>query len=350
MHEMQRKNLFGKALSMLRRDARRMTKAGVLFTLTLFATVAIAQTGGEGGIQGTVTDSTGAVVPDAVVTATAESSNVMTSRTSSSAGLFTITPLIPDSYTVTVTAKGFHVLKQQHVVVTGLNLTGFNARLEVGGTEQTVMVSEAPPVLETTNATLGGVIDNRNYESLPLIMNGQQRDPTAFATLAPGAQGGTRVPIFAGTGNFLGEVYLDGIPTTTANQQGDNRVIVNSIPVESVDQLRVISSGPSAEYQGAGAIAFTTKSGGSHYHGQVVDLARNTIFDTWGFTAPAATKPGPNGTIVPAGKPVEHQNELSISAGGPIPFTRHKGFFFANYDKYHGRMASIQHSLRSRQY
>jgi hypothetical protein len=305
--------------------------------IALFVPAAMAQTGGAGGIQGTVTDSTGAVVPDAVVTATAESSNVATSRTSSSAGLYTISPLIPDSYTVTVLAKGFHVLKQQHVVVTGLNLTGFNATMEVGGTEQVVTVSEAPPALETTNATLGNVIDNRNYESLPLIMNGQQRDPTAFAVLAPGAQGGTRVPIFAGTGNYLGEVYLDGIPTTTANQQGDNRVVVNSIPVESVDQLRVISSGPSAEYQGAGAIAFTTKSGGNQYHGQVVDLVRNTIFDTWGFTAPAATKLGPNGTVIPAGKPVEHQNELSISGGGPIPFTRHKGFFFANYDKYHGR-------------
>jgi Carboxypeptidase regulatory-like domain len=111
---MQRKDLFGKASSMFRQHARRMTRVGVLFTLTLFATVAIAQTGGEGGIQGTVTDSTGAVVPDAVVTATAESSNVTTNRTSSSAGLFIITPLIPDSYTVTVTAKGFHVLKQQH--------------------------------------------------------------------------------------------------------------------------------------------------------------------------------------------------------------------------------------------
>jgi hypothetical protein len=338
---MRRKNLFGKALSMCRWNVGHMTRAGALFVLTvsvaLLATSAIAQTGGEGGIQGTVTDSTGAVVPNAAVTATAESSNVATTRTSSSAGLFTITPLIPDSYTVTVTAKGFQVLKQEHIVVTGLNLTGFNARLVIGGNEQTVTVTEAPPALDTTNATLGNVIDNRNYESLPLIMNGQQRDPTAFATLAPGAQGGARVPIFAGTGNYLGEVYLDGIPTTTANQQGDNRVVVNSIPVESVDQLRVISSGPSAEYQGAGAIAFTTKSGGNQYHGQVVDLVRNTIFDTWGFTAPAATKPGPNGTIIPAGKPVEHQNELSISGGGPIPFTRHKGFFFANYDKYHGR-------------
>src|ERR1700678_2526320 len=234
--------------------------SALLISTDFMVTPAMAQTAGEGGVQGTVTDSTGAVVPNAVVTATAASSNVSTSRTSSSAGLYTISPLIPDTYTITVMAKGFRGLKQENIVVTGLNVTGFNVTLVVGGTQETVTVTEAPPALDTTNATLGTVIDNRDYESLPLTMNGQQRDPTAFATLAPGAQGGTRVPIFGGTGNFLGEVYLDGIPTTTANQQGDNRVIVNSIPVETVDQLRVISSTPSAEYQGAGAIAFTSKS------------------------------------------------------------------------------------------
>jgi len=102
----------------------------------------------------------------------------------------------------------------------------------------------------------------------------------------------------------------------------------------------VISSGPSAEYQGAGAIGFTTKSGGKQYHGTVLDVVRNTAFDTWGFTAPAATtKKLVNGVVtsVPAGKPVEHQNELSLSVGGPIPLTRHKGFFFTNFDKFHSR-------------
>ncbi|MGH9566687.1 MAG: TonB-dependent receptor, partial [Candidatus Angelobacter sp.] len=171
-------------------------------------------------------------------------------------------------------------------------------------------------------------------------MSGQQRDPTAFATLAPGAQSGARAPVMAGTGSYLSEVYLNGIPTTTANMQSDNRLIVNGVPVESVDQMQVMSSSPTAEYQGAGAISFTTKSGGDQYHGTVADFVRNTIFDTWGFTAPYATKRVlVNGilTTVPAGKPVEHQNELSASLGGPIPWTRHKGFFFVNWDQYHGR-------------
>lgn len=304
---------------------------------TLLVNPAVAQTAGQGAIQGTVQDSTGAVVPNATVTVTDNASGVSTTRKSSSAGLFTITPLIPDSYTVTVTAPGFQTSKQQNIVVNGLSVTGYNPTLTVGSTDQTVTVTEAPPQLQTTNATLGTVIDNKTYESLPVIMGGQQRDPTGFASLAPGAQSGSRAPLIGGTGNYLAEVYLDGIPTTTSNQQGDNRVVSNSIPVEAVDQLQVITSSPSAEYQGAGAINFTTKSGGNQYHGTVADFIRNTAFDTWGFVPPAATKVNAQGQTVPAGKPVEHQNEFVVSVGGPVPLTRHKGFFHVTYDKYHGR-------------
>lgn len=301
---------------------------------------ASAQTGGQGALEGTITDPTGAVIGNAQVTATNQASNVSTSRTASSAGLYEITPLIPGVYTVTVTANGFQTFKQQNIQVNGLNVTGFNAKLEVGNTQETVTVTDAPPELQTTNASLGAVITNQTYESLPLIMNNQQRDPTAFASLAPGAQAGARTPIMSGTGNYLAEVYVDGIPTTTPNQQGDNRVVSNGIPVESVDQLQVVSSGPSAEYQGAGAIGFTTKSGGDKYHGTVLDLVRNTLFDTWGFAGtypPVKTIVNGVTTSTPATKPVEHQNEISASIGGPIPLTRKKGFFFANYDQYHGR-------------
>jgi hypothetical protein len=312
----------------------------LLSILTVCSLSSVAQTGGQGALQGTVTDATGAVVPNASVTATNQATGIVTSRTSSGAGLYNISPLIPGIYTVTVKAEGFSILSQKNIEVNGLNVTGFNASLNIGATDQTVTISSAPPQLQTTSATLGAVITNETYASLPVVMNGQQRDPSSFATLAPGAQGGARAPIFSGTGNYLAEVYIDGIPTTTANQQGDNRVVSNGVPVESVDQLQIISSGPSAEYQGAGAIGFTIKSGTAKYHGQVIDLIRNTVFDTYGFAGNQQTKTvAVNGvlTTVPAGKPIEHQNELSASVGGPIPFTHTKGFFFVNYDKYHGR-------------
>jgi hypothetical protein len=325
--------------------ARKFLPLSLVLIFLVISPVAKAQTGGQGALQGTVTDSTGAVIPGATVTATDQSSGVSTTRVASSAGLYIITPLIPDTYTVTVTAKGFAVSKQENIVVNGMDITGYSAKLKVGSTEETVTVSQAPPALQTENATLGTVIDNATYESLPVLMSGSSpgttngRDPTAFALLSTGTQSATRAPDFGATGQYLAEVYLDGIPTTTANQQGDNRVISMSMPVESIDQLQVISSSPTAEYQGAGAIGFTSHSGGKQYHGTILDVIRNTAFDTWGFTAPAGTVTKlVNGvpTKVPAPKPSEHQNELSISAGGPIPFSRHKGFFFANFDKYAG--------------
>ena len=315
---------------------RFLLHSAFLVAVCLFLRVYLpAQTGGQGALEGIITSSDGVPVANASLTALNEESGVITTQTTTSAGVYQITPLIPGHYTLRVSAKDFSNFEQKHIEVNGLGSTGFNVHLRVGGAEQTVVVSDPPPVLQTTNATLGMVITNEVYESLPVLMNSQQRDPTGFATLTPGAQTGTRSPIMSGTGDYLAEVYLDGIPTTTANVQGDNRTISNAIPLEAVDQMQAISNLPSAEYQGAGAISFTTKSGGSNYHGIFADYIRNTAFDTWGFTQAAVTTTKVvNGaaTTVPAGKAAEHQNELSASVGGPIPFTRNRGFFFVNYD------------------
>ncbi|WP_420237809.1 TonB-dependent receptor domain-containing protein [Telmatobacter bradus] len=306
----------------------------------------MAQTGGQGALEGTVLDPGGAAVAHATVTAINQASGVASERTSSSAGVYEITPLIPGIYTITVTADGFETLKQENIEVNGMSITGYNAKLKLGAANETVTVTDTPPQLETTNATLGATVTHEVYESLPFIMNAQQRDATSYGTLAPGAQSGSRAPNFSGTGNYASEVYLDGIPTTTANMQSDNRPVSNSIAVESVDQMSIQTSGATAEYQGAGSMSFTTKSGGKEYHGSVSDFVRNRAFDTWGFTQPWATKVAVvNGvsTTVAAGKPQEHLNEISIALGGPLPKTKYtkslseKLFFFANWDEFHGR-------------
>jgi len=308
-----------------------------------------AQTGGQGALEGTVADSTGAVIPHATITATNQDSGTASTRTTSSAGAYEISPLIPGIYTVTVTAKGFETLKQENITVNGLTITGYNAQLQLGQASETITVTAAPPELQTTNATLGTTVTNDTYEKLPFVMSNQQRDATSYGTLAAGAQSATRAPNFSGTGGYLSEVYLDGIPTTTANQQSDNRPVSNSIAVETIDQMQIQTSGATAEYQGAGSLSFTTKSGGKEYHGSVSDFVRNRVFDTWGFTQPWATKTAiVNGvtTTVPAGKPAEHLNEISIAFGGHIPQTRFKPslskklFFFGNWDEFHGRNAA----------
>ena len=309
----------------------------LMLCLAWAALPAAAQTAGQGAIQGTVTDTTGAVIPNATVTATNAATNMQAVRQSSSAGFFSIAPLPPGTYSVEVAAQGFKTLVQRNLVVNALGVLGFNPVLSVGTTTQTVTVTAAPPALETTNATIALTMENQNYSNLPLQMNNAQRDPTAFGTLAPGTQGGTRLPIIGGTGNFLGQLYLDGMPAETVSQQGDNRLVSQAVSVDAVDQFQVVTSTPPAEYMGAGAMNFTIKSGGLKYHGQVSDFVRNTAFDAWAFTQKGATTKNAQGQTVLAPKPAEHQNELSMSVGGVVPRTGKKLFFFFAYDKFHSR-------------
>src|ERR1035437_6842576 len=303
---------------------------------------AVAQTGGDGAIAGTVTDSMGAVIPGASITAINNGTNVATTRPTTSAGYYTLSPLIPGTYTVTATASGFQGFKQENMVVDAMHTSGLNIVMKPGSQSMTVTVTDAPPALETTNAVLGGTIENNIYMDLPLMVSGnQQRDITQFSNLLPGAQvnPGGRSSVIGGTAQRLGELYLDGIPLTTGSQQGDNRPISNLVPMESIEQVQVVTSGFSAEFQGAGMENYTLKAGTIKYHGSLVDFDRNTAFNSWGFSSPAATKKVSVGgviTTVPQGKPQEHQNELSATVGGPISIPhlfsgRDKLFFNATY-------------------
>jgi len=330
----------------------------LVILLSLIATPALrAQTGGDGAIEGSVLDPSGAAVPGASVTATNVGTGVQTTRPTSSGGLYDITPLIPGQYTITVKAPGFESYKQEKVDITAMHVSGLNITLKVGSQAEQVTVTDAPPQLETTNATLGSTIQGTEYLELPLLVSGnQQRDITQFSNLLPGAQVGSRSSVVGGTETRLGEVYVDGIPLTTISQQGDNRPVFNVIPLEAIDQIQVITSGFAAEYQGAGLENYNLKSGTNKFHGTVADFIRNTVFDTWGFSAPWATitnaagvKGYQNATPNSYGhvsKPADHQNELSISFGGPVMIPhlfsmKDKLFFQFTLDKVHAESAPV---------
>ncbi len=335
------------------RALRWMTASIAVFLLTY--TAVFAQTGGEGAIEGTITDQTGAVVSSATVTATNVATGVSTVRPVSSSGLYDITPLIPGTYTIEVKAPGFQGYKQENIAIDALHVSGLNIALKVGSSTEQITVSEAPPSLETTNATLGGTIAASEYIELPLLVSGnQQRDITQFSNLLPGAQTGSRSSVIGGTETRVGELYVDGIPLSTISQQGDNRPVFNVIPLEAISEIQVVTSGYSAEYQGAGLENYNLKSGTNKYHGTVADFIRNTVFDTWGFSAPWATitnaagvKGFQNATPNSYGhisKPADHQNELSISFGGPVRIPhffdgRDKLFFQFTLDKVHAQSA-----------
>ena len=317
--------------------------------LALFGGLSLkAQSTSGGGIKGTVSDPSGAAVANATVTATNTDTGVATTVKSNGSGVYSIEPLQAGPYIVEVTARGFQRLLQENITVDNATMLGFNPKLTVGGENTTITVTDAPPFLDTTDATLGGTIENELYSQLPLSMNGGPRDPTAFQYLMPGVQenpAGTgnvkdssgnlttsqtngNSGIYGGTGQTnLNENYVEGVPVSNINQQGSNNAVSSAVSVDAVDQFSVQTSGASSSFGGAGSTNYTIKSGGNQFHGSVIDFVRNTAFDTWGYLSKV---PSASGVAV---KPGEHQNQYDASIGGPI--FRDKLFFFGDYSGFH---------------
>ena len=317
----------------------------VALTIVL-STMLHAQLAGQGQITGRVTDPTGAVIPKATVTVTNKATGVTMVRSTSTSGIYLASPLAPGIYKVAVQNKGFTTAVQDNITVNGTESVGLDVKLQVGMQTQTITVGAAPPMLEKTDATLGATMEQKTYAALPLLINGGQRDPTSFAQLMPGVQGGARSGTLSGQGGSASRVaqnYIDGIPATPPSQTDDNRTVQLGMPMDAVQQLSVVTSGASAQYQGLGAESYTVKSGTNQLHGQVQAYFRNTAFDAWPYFAKGNTiNAVVNGTKtkLPAPKPGEHQDELDFTAGGPVVIPHlydghNKLFFFGSYTKYH---------------
>jgi hypothetical protein len=185
----------------------------------------------SGGVQGTVTDKSGAVIPKAIVTATNTDTGVQQTVQSNSAGSYSIAPLQPGNYNLEIAASGFQRLLQENVTIDATASQRYDPRLVAGGENTTVTVTDAPPFLSTSGATLGGAIENELYSQLPLAMNSAPPAPAAFQYLMPGMQqnpannagagaSNGNSGIYAGTGQTnLNANYIDGVPVSNVSAQ-----------------------------------------------------------------------------------------------------------------------------------
>jgi hypothetical protein len=323
-----------------RHDIRRHRWLTVLVYLTILLTatgIAMGQIGGSGSIQGTIKDPSGAVVPQADVTAINVATGVETARQTTAAGFYVISPLPPGEYKVTIAATGFQTVVQEHMIVDALSVVGLNMTLKIGTSTEQVTVSDAPPQLNTDDATLSQTVRNDVYTSLPLAMNSQgPRDPTQFISLVPGVQAvgnqisGTVFASFNGGQNFMNQIYVEGLPLENVVTQGDSRNVSYAISVEAIEQFQVELSSMPAMYQGQGVENFVLKSGTDQFHGVGYEYLRNTVFDARGFFN--------------AYRPVERQNQAGSTFAGPIK--KNRVFFFGSYDAYRFTQALIA-SLQS---
>ena len=282
----------------------------------------------EGSITGTVTDTTGAVVPGALVNLVNSDVGLSLKNTTNGAGAYTFSPVRIGHYTISVTAKGFAKTTQQNITVNVAQRLQVNVELKLGAESETVEVTTAPPTLQTDGASVGQVMTERSVNNLPL--NG--RNFTFLAQLGAGTQtpqadtrGNAASGAFSANGlrpsqnNYL----LDGIDNNSNAVDflnGTNFIVLP--PVDAIQEFKVQTADFSAELgRSAGAVLNATiKSGTNSFHGTAWEFFRNDKLDAadW-FEANAGIKKG-----------ILRQNQFGVSAGGPI--IKNKVFIFGDYE------------------
>jgi hypothetical protein len=281
----------------------------------------------SGRIVGTVSDPNQAAVPQATVTVTNTATKEAVTVNSNEQGGYTVTPLNPGLYSVTVKAPGFGTSIISNVEVQVNQSSRADIRLQLGSTSTTVEVTAAAPLLNSESASLGTVVTNTEIVNLPL--NG--RSFYDLAKLTPGAAtlpgGGNLLRIRANfiSGTAISGVrgsqttfLLDGIDVSDHHQGGT--MIQTS--VDALHEFSVQQNAYSAEFGSAGGILnMSSKSGTDKFHGGLFEFIRNDVFDARDFFAP--------------GRQVLKRNQFGADIGGPMPgFLGGKGktFFFADYE------------------
>ncbi len=268
-------------------------------------------------LGGTVTDSSGATVPNALVNAINEATGIRYTQSTTDAGLYAFPSIPAGSYTLQVEGKGFKKFQLTKVVLQINSPASVNATLEVGGANETVQVEANAETIQTSNAVIGNVVERKAIESLPL--NG--RNPLNLLIYEPGVvqrSGGT-VNVNGSRGTAV-NVTIDGIEANESTNPNPTSNIFRINP-DNVQEFKVTTSNPSAEEgRNSGAnISIATRSGTNQFHGTAFEFFRNTALNANEFFAKAQGQD----------KPIIKLNQYGLELGGPI--RKNKTFFFGSW-------------------
>lgn len=314
----------------------RIRISAFLFLLLLATGTMFGQMGATGTILGTVTDASGAVVPNARITVTNTATKVAFQTVTNSAGDYNAPALNPGTYTVAAEAKGF----QKEIIASFTLTVNQHARVDLtlkpGEVTETVETTAQAVALDTDTAELSSLVSQQQVENLPL--NGRNFMQLLLVTAGAVTVGGEQGTMRQGEGDAIsvnggrpeGNNYtLDGLVNTDA-------ALVTPAVILSQDAIQEfkVSSGTYSADQGFSAtqINIVSKGGTNNLHGSAFWFDRNDAFDANPFPTATDFISG-----LPTSKPVLRQNQFGFVVGGPIfiPHVydgRNKSFFMANYE------------------
>lgn len=300
-----------------------LKRGGVCALLFLvFAGLGYGQ--GFGSLVGTVTDSTGAVIPSATIKVTQVGTGLERSAITNVQGYFVIPSLQPSQYRLEVLAPGFRNFTQENITLQADQVLTVNAALQVGAAQQSVTVSTIPPQVDTTTPTLSEVVNQQRMIDMPL--NG--RNAAALTLLTAGTV--TTPAQAVDQGNT--KTFPEGVTISTngARQSqvswnldgGDNQDILTNINQpfpfpDALQEFSVQTSNYSARYGGnaGGVVNVVTKSGTNQFHGDAFEFLRNADLDARNYFASHVDQ--------------LKRNQFGGIIGGPIK--KDQTFFFFGY-------------------
>jgi hypothetical protein len=304
-------------------DTPRLLTLAVVLLLGLSA-VAFGQEETAATITGTVTDSTGAIIPNAIVVVVNKTMGTERRVETNDSGGYFVTPLSPGEYTVTVEQQNFKRYVQ-NVILNAKDRRAIDIALETGAPSETVTVTDEPaPIQDSpTGQTL---ISEKQVIEIPLV----NRDFTKLLELVPGISSSLDDETSLGLSNRFDvsingmrrngvNVFVDGVSNTDV---GSNITLLSTPTIDSIKEFKVLTSNYQADVgrSGSGTVTVVTRGGGNDFHGSLYNFVRNDRFNANSFANNRAGRRADGTPVNPV--PKLRWNNPGATLSGPVTIPR----------------------------
>jgi hypothetical protein len=303
-------------------------------SLALFAVAGLSYgQNNDASLSGTVTDTTGAAIPNASLTLKNEATGLSRAAKTDASGGYNITAIQPGKYDLAASAAGFKTTINRGIQLTISQAGTVNVQLPAGAEAQTITVQGGGTAINVTNAQLGGGIAPETLQDFPLIISGAPRSSATVALMLPGVTTGASGNAYNAqtNGGIVSgdEALVDGATAMEGFMNQSGMVSLETdfgMSPDITSEVSILTANYPAQFGNttSGQIIIQTRSGGSQFHGSAYDYLSNRALNAFQYGAPVGQP-----------KPEDTQNDYGANLGGPI--IQHgwmKGYFYFSWEAF----------------